>query len=67
MQTVIRLVKAGPANARPAPEGQASKTACHLDSILISGITLSKFPGKKGGKVNIYRYSCGVSTNKADK
>ena len=67
MQTVIRLVKAGPANARPTSEGQASKTACHLDSILISGITLSKFPVKKGGKVNIYRYSCGVFTDNADK
>ncbi len=56
-----------PFDAYPASKRQASNTAQHLDSIMISGITLSKFLIKKGGKVNMYRYSCSVFTGNEPK
>jgi hypothetical protein len=47
MKTVIRLVKAGLCIRLSAFERQVSNTAKHLDSIVISGITLSKFPAEE--------------------
>jgi len=67
MKTVIWLVKAGLLTQIRRRKDLVSNTANHLDSIMISGITLSKFLIKKGGKVNMYRYSCEVFTGNESK